>query len=136
MIEHLHHVRVRYGETDQMGYLYYGHYASYYEVGRVELLRSLGMTYRELEDTHRIAMPVINLHVRYLRPARYDVEIAILTQIRQLPNREIVFHYELRDPEGKLLNGARTALGFIQVDGGSRVACPPILHQLLAPHFD
>ena len=65
-------IRVRYGETDQMGYLYYGHYAQYYEVGRVETIRSLGLSYKEMEDVHGIWLPVVSLEMRFVRPAHYD----------------------------------------------------------------
>ncbi len=135
MIEHIHHVRVRYGETDQMGYLYHGQYAAFYELGRVELLRAFGLSYRDLEEVHGIGMPVVNMQMRFLRPARYDVQVAVHTQIRRMPGRDIVFHYELRDETGKLLNGARVSLCFVQRASGQRLDCPAILHQLLAPHF-
>ena len=72
MFAHEVQVRVRYGETDQMGYLYYGNYAQYFEVGRVELIRSLGITYKELEEVHGIWLPVVSLEMRFVRPAYYD----------------------------------------------------------------
>ena len=76
MFEHTTKVRVRYGETDQMGYMYYGNYAEFYEVGRVEMLRSQGMTYRSMEESG-IMMPVLEMKCKYLKPARYDEEISI-----------------------------------------------------------
>ena len=135
MLTHTHHKRVRYGETDQMGYLYYGNYALYYEIGRVEMLRALGLTYRTMEDEWGVMMPVVNMESRYLRPARYDEDVAIETQLRRLPGRDITFHFELRDAGGKLLNGGRVKLCFVERDGGRRVACPAALAEVLKPHF-
>ena len=71
MYEHQHHKRVRYAETDKMGYLYYGHYAKYYEIGRVEALRSLGLSYRDMEDKLGLMLPVLSLEARYKSPAYY-----------------------------------------------------------------
>ena len=136
MIAHETTKRVRYGETDQMGYLYYGHYALYYEIGRVELLRSLGQTYAELEDRHGIMMPVLSMQSRYVRPARYDDLVAIRTEIRRAPSEDITFHYDLRGPDGKLVNGGSTRLCFVERAGGRRVACPPSLTAVLGPHFE
>ena len=136
MITHETVKRVRYGETDQMGYLYYGHYALYYEIGRVELLRSLGQTYAELEDRHGIMMPVLSLQSRYVRPARYDELLTIRTELRRLPASDITFHYELRSPSGKLVNGGSTRLCFVEREGGRRVACPASLMAVLRSHFE
>lgn len=135
MIHHETSKRVRYGEIDQMGYLYYGHYALYYEIGRVELLRSLGETYADLESRHGIIMPVLNMQSRYVRPARYDELIAIRTELRRMPEREIVFHYELFNPAGELVNGGSTRLCFARRDGGGRLICPESLADVLRPHF-
>lgn len=119
-----------------MGYLYYGRYALYYEIGRVELLRHLGLAYRAVEEELGVMMPVVNLHARYLRPARYDEEVRIVTQVRALPDREMVFHHELYGPAGKLLNGGRVTLCFAATGpNGGRVACPEPILQLLRPHF-
>lgn len=135
MIAHETHKRVRYGETDQMGYLYYGHYALYYEIGRVELLRSLGGTYADLERLHGVMMPVLSMQTRYVRPARYDELITIRTELRRVPERVIDFHYELYNPGGELVNGGSTRLCFVERDGGGRVSCPAPLSQTLLPYF-
>ena len=87
-------LRVRYGETDQMGYVYYGVYAQYYEVGRVEAMRSLGISYREMEESG-ILMPVINLTINYKKPALYDDEVRIVTSVKDIPGVRITFHNEL-----------------------------------------
>lgn len=86
-------LRVRYAETDQMGFVYYGNYAQYYEVGRVEAMRSLGFSYKEMEE-NGILMPVINLNINYKKPALYDDEIRIVTTVSKLPSVRITFDYE------------------------------------------
>src|SRR5579871_6749120 len=88
-------IRVRYGETDQMGYLYYGFYALYYEVGRAEAIRGLGFTYRELEEMG-IMMPVVELKAQYFRPALYDDLITVKTILKEMPvDSKISFYSEL-----------------------------------------
>ena len=92
MYTHQTKIRVRYGETDQMKYVYYGVYAQYFEVGRVELLRSLGITYKELEEMG-FALPVVNYNINYKKPAFYDDELTIETSIKEIPKVKIVFYY-------------------------------------------
>src|ERR1700741_695815 len=86
-------LRVRYGETDRMGYVYYGNYAEYYEVGRVETLRELGFSYKEMEDKG-VMLPVVDFSISYKKPAFYDDEIRIVTSIKEMPGVRITFHYE------------------------------------------
>jgi len=112
MFKHDTTVRVRYGETDQMGYVYYGDYAEYLEVGRVEALRSLGFAYRRLEE-EGIMLPVHDLRLIYHQPARYDDLITITTIIAQVPLVRMVFNYELRNEAGTLLCEASTTLVFV-----------------------
>ena len=78
-------IRVRYAETDQMGYMYYGNYAAFFEVGRVEMLRSLGMTYKSMEDSG-IIMPVAEMKCKYIKPALYDEEITVKVIIENMPS--------------------------------------------------
>ena len=89
MFEHTTKVRVRYGETDQMGYMYYGNYAEFYEVGRVEMLRSLGMTYSGMEASG-VMMPVLDMHCKYLKPALYDEEISIKVIMNKMPGLRFI----------------------------------------------
>src|SRR6202012_5330242 len=103
MYESITQVRVRYAETDQMNIVYYGNYAQYFEVGRVESIRQLGYTYKDMEASG-VIMPVVDLHIRYLRPATYDDLITIKTQIRELPvNHQIEFYQEVFNEQGKML---------------------------------
>jgi acyl-CoA thioester hydrolase len=119
-----------------MGYLYYGHYAAYYEIGRVEMLRSLGMSYREMETDLGIMMPVMNLQMRFVRPARYDELLTIRTTLRQLPTRFIVFQVEIRNEKGKLVNGGSVKLCFVAMENGKTVDPPKELLAKLQPHFE
>lgn len=128
--------RVRYGETDQMKYLYYGNYAQYYEIGRVEMLRSLGLTYREMEADHGILMPVVHLEVRYVRPAFYDELLTIRTTLRELPDQFIKFYMEIFNEKNKLINGGSVKLCFVNNETGKTVSAPEFLLEKLRPHFE
>jgi acyl-CoA thioester hydrolase len=114
MFEHTTKVRVRYGETDQMGYMYYGNYAGFYEVGRVEMLRSLGLTYSGMEQSG-IMMPVMEMNCKYLKPALYDEEITIRVIMNKLPGVKIHFNYELFNEKGELINLGETLLVFVNM---------------------
>lgn len=128
-------IRVRYGETDQMGYLYYGNYALYYEVGRAEAIRELGFTYRQLEEMG-VNMPVAELNSRYFRPVRYDDLITVKTILKELPEKsKIQFHSELYNEAGELLNKGVTTLVFYDPKEQKTVAMPEELHSRLAAHF-
>ncbi len=108
-------IRVRYGETDQMGYVYYGNYAEFYEVARVEMLRKLGLTYKWMEGTG-IMMPVLELKCKYIKPAYYDDEITIKVMVKQLPATRIIFNYELYNEQGELINLGETTLVFVNIE--------------------
>lgn len=105
-------LRVRYGETDQMGFVYYGVYAQYYEVGRVECMRSLGFIYKEMEESG-VLMPVINLTINYKKPALYDDEVRIVTMVKEIPGLRITFDYECYNQKDVLLNTGSVTLVFI-----------------------
>ena len=136
MYTHEFQKRVRYGETDQMGYLYYGNYAQYYEIGRVEMIRSLGLTYREMEEDHGILMPVMSLNTRFVRPARYDELVTIRTSLRELPLKTITFHMELFNQQGKLLNGGSVKLCFVDKESNKTIPTPGFLVDKLRPYFE
>jgi len=127
--------RVRYGETDMMGYLYYGNYAQLYEIGRVETMRSLGLTYKDMEVVHRVMMPVVHVESRYLKPAKYDDELTIRTILKELPDRIIVFHAEIYNEEQVLIHTASVKLLFIDMDNQKRVNCPEYLVKALKTYF-
>src|SRR3954467_12141196 len=97
-------IRVRYGETDQMGYVYYGVYAQYYEVGRVEAMRLLGFSYKEVE-ARGILLPVVDFTINYKKPAFYDDEITLITYVKEKPEGvKLSFDYECFNAVGDLLN--------------------------------
>lgn len=128
-------IRVRYGETDQMGYLYYGFYALYYEVGRAEAIRDLGFTYRQLEEMG-IMMPVVELNSKYFRPALYDDLITVKTILKELPvGPKIEFHSELYNEKEELLNKGITTLVFYDPKEKKKVDMPHELHHRLEPFF-
>ncbi len=115
-------IRVRYAETDQMGYVYYGNYAQYYEVGRVEALRELGFSYRDMEEKG-IMLPVLELNINYKKPAFYDDEITIVTTIKEIPSVRITFDYECYNSAKELLNTGKVTLVFI--DKKTNKPCQP-----------
>lgn len=128
-------VRVRYGETDQMGVVYYGNYAQYYEVGRVELLRSLGMSYRELEEAGTM-LPVVKLECNYLRPATYDEELTIVTSISEMPSSRITFEHEILNREGVVLNTGKVILVFVDMKTKRPQRAPRSIVEIFQPHFN
>lgn len=129
-------IRVRYGETDQMGYLYYGFYALYYEQGRTESIRQLGYTYKELEAAG-IMMPVVEMNAKYYRPALYDDLITVKTIVKTLDenSEQIHFHAELYNESGKLLNEGLVTLVFYDMQLKRKVPLPKILEEKLRPFF-
>lgn len=135
MYTHETQIRVRYGETDQMGYLYYGNYAQYFEVGRVELMRSLGVSYKELEEKHGIWLPVVSLDMRFVRPAYYDDLLTVRSTLRELPDTHIVFHVEVFNDKNKLVNGGRVRLCFFDAQTKKVIHVPDILLDKLKPYF-
>lgn len=116
-------IRVRYAETDQMGYVYYGNYAAYCEVGRVELLRAMGTSYRTLEESG-VMLPVVDYSVQYKKPALYDDELLVRTIIKEMPRVKITFYYEIFNEQGDLLNTASTTLVFVNKETGRPCMAP------------
>ena len=105
-------LRVRYGETDQMGIVYYGNYADYLEQGRTEWLRSLGFSYKFMEENN-VHLPVVNLNIDYKQPALYDDIITVTTTLKEIPKVRIEFYYEIHNQDAKLLATATTTLVFV-----------------------
>ena len=128
-------VRVRYAETDKMGYLYHGNYAQFYEMGRVEMIRSLGLSYKELEDEIGVGMPVMYMETRYVRPAFYDDLLTVKTKVKKMPHDFLRFFVEIFNEKGKLISGAKVKLCFIEMKTMKRVSCPEALSSRLAVYF-
>ncbi|HZH54336.1 MAG TPA: thioesterase family protein [Sphingobacteriaceae bacterium] len=127
-------IRVRYAETDQMGYVYYGNYATYYEVARVEMLRSLGTSYKAMED-RGVMLPVTELQVRYHKPILYDEEVRIRVSIPELPAVRIRFQYELFNQKGELANYGETTLVFVDMKKNRPCRAPDDFLETLSPYF-
>lgn len=123
-------LRVRYGETDQMGYCYYGNYAQYFEVGRVEALRSLGMSYKSLED-NGIMLPVLDFSIHYNSPALYDDLLTITTTIVKIEGAKLFFTYSIHNESTQLICTANTTLVFINKENNKPFKAPLSFNQLL-----
>jgi len=128
-------VRVRYAEADPMNVVYYGNYAQYFEVGRVESLRNLGISYKGIEDMG-IMLPVVELNIKYLRPAKYDDLLTIKSQIKELPTEhKIIFDQEIYNEEGKLLTIVKVKLYFMDRKLGKRASIPALMLEKLSTYF-
>jgi acyl-CoA thioester hydrolase len=127
-------VRVRYSETDMMGYCYYGNYATYFEVARVEAIRQLGFSYRKMEDDG-IALPVLEFSIKYYKPAFYDDELTIKTTVTEIPKARIHFSYQTYNDKGVLLNEAQTSLVFINKNTMRPCAAPSDFTDEIKKHF-
>lgn len=134
MYKHDIELRVRYAETDQMGYVYHGVYATYYEVARVETLRQLGVAYKELEEKGTL-LPVVDLQIKYLRPATYDEQLRIETTIVEPPGVTLKFMYNCFNAQGEKINEASTTLAFIDKKTQRPTRPSKELRDLLAPYF-
>lgn len=131
MYEHQISLRIRYGETDQMGVVYHGNYPQYLELGRVEWLRALGISYRSMEESGCI-LPVISLTINYKKPAVYDQEIFVRTRLKNIPTVRIDFEYEIQDENGGILATAETTLAFLDRDTRRPMRCPGYLLEKLS----
>lgn len=128
-------IRIHYALTDQMGVVYHGHYAQFYEIGRAEAIRQLGYTYKDIEEMG-IIMPVVDIHSRFLRPAKYDDLVTVKTTLKELPlHHKIVFHHEIYNERDELLNTGDITLYFMDARTMKRVELPGALREKLAKYF-
>ncbi len=135
MFESTHQVRVRYAETDPMNIVYYGNYAQYFEVGRVESIRQLGFTYKTMEAMG-VIMPVVELHTKFVRPAHYDDMLTIKTTVKELPvDHRIEFFQEVFNEAGKLLTTGKVVLYFIKSKTREKTTMPEELRSKLERYF-
>ena len=130
MIHTTHTLRVRYGETDPMKYVYYGNYAEYLEVARVELFRTLGISYDEIEK-RGIWLPVSEYKIKYLKPAFYDEILEIHTYVRKVPGVKIEFEYEIYNDSKQKITEASTTLFFLDATTNKVSRCPDFLMELI-----
>ncbi len=126
-------LRVRYGETDQMGYCYYGNYAQYFEVGRVEALRAFGMSYKDMEESG-VMLPVSEFTVKYFAPAFYDDLLLITTKIVGLKGPRLFFEYEIQNENGKVISIATTTLVFVAKETMRPITPPDDFLALMKQH--
>lgn len=123
-------IRVRYGETDKMGVVYHANYANYLEVARVEWLRSLGVSYKWMED-NGVMLPVISLQINYKNPARYDDLLTVVVELKKDPGVKIEFDYKILGENGEILVEANTVLAFINMETGRPLRCPDYILEKL-----
>ena len=134
MITHKTEVRVRYGEVDQMQFLYHAHYVDYFDVARTEFIRALGITNKEME-ARGLMLPVINVNINYGIPANYDDLLTIHTTLKEMPGVKITFHYEVFRGEQKLTTGSVT-LAFMDSATNRAIRPPQYMIDLFSPHFN
>tara|TARA_B100000214_G_scaffold134384_1_gene95580 strand:- start:733 stop:1140 length:408 start_codon:yes stop_codon:yes gene_type:complete len=135
MLEDNINIRVRYADTDQMGFVYYGNYAKYYEIARVELFRNIGLTYKSLEEMG-IGMPVIEMKTNFVMPAKYDEKLVVNIKIPELPKLKIIFFYEIFNEKNELINTGETVLTFINLLTGKPKRVPSIMKDKLSKYFE
>ena len=116
-------IRVRYSETDQMGYCYYGNYAQFLEIGRVEALRYSGFRYKEMEQ-QGILLPVLDFQIKYIFPAKYDDLLTIETTIVAIKGTRIIFDYEIINEMGVKIATASTTLVFVSKESMRPMKAP------------
>jgi len=123
-------VRVRYAETDQMGVVYHGNYAQYFEMGRVEWLRNLGLSYKFMEE-NGVMLPVVSLTLNYKKPARYDDLLTVRTILKKQESVKIEFDYEIYNEVGELLTIGNSVLVFVDMKTGRPVVPPDYVKEKL-----
>ena len=134
MIHTTHTIRVRYGVTDPMKYVYYGNYAEYLEVARVELFRTLGISYDEIEK-RGIWLPVSEYKIKYLKPAFYDEILEIHTYVKKVPGVKIEFEYEIYNDSKQKITEASTTLFFLDATTNKVSRCPNFLMELIQKNW-
>jgi acyl-CoA thioester hydrolase len=127
--------RVRYADTDQMGYVYYGNYARLYEIGRVEALRDLGFSYKKMEESG-IMMPVYENKSRFIAPALYDELLTIKTTIHAIPAARVVFQYEILNSLEKIVHTGETTLVFVKMENNRLTTAPKDLLEKISSYFE
>lgn len=128
-------IRVRYAETDKMGYVYYGNYATYYEVARTEAIRALGLPYKSLEEEEGVMMPVLENYTKYIKPALYDDQLRIVVKVPEMPGVRMRFEYEIYNEQDQLLNTGYTVLVFVNMESGRPCRMPDGMASKLEPYY-
>jgi acyl-CoA thioester hydrolase len=136
LYSHSTQIRIHYALTDQMGVVYHGHYAQFFEIARTESIRKLGFSYKELEEMG-IVLPVVDMHTRFLRPIKYDDLITVTVTLREMPlHHKIVFHGEIHNEEGQLCTSGTVTLYFMEMSSMKRTTMPEKMQNTLTPYFE
>ena len=135
MYKHQWKIRVSYADTDRMGYMYYGNYPKFYEVARVEALRNIGISYKELEDSG-VILPVGDLKVKYIKPAYYDDLLTVVTIIDKQPGVKFFFKYEIYNDKEELINVGETTLVFVDLETGRPCKPTKEITEIFTPYFN
>jgi len=134
MIKNTTKIRVRYGETDQMGIVNNAVYPTYYEIGRTMMFRELGFPYKQMEK-EGVLIPLSDLYVKFHFPAHYDEELTLVTLLKEMPSARIRFDYEIYNSKGKLINQGYSIQAFINSESRRPIRAPHSIKGLLEPHF-
>lgn len=135
MISHKIQLRPRYGEVDQMGYVYHANYVSYCHQARTELLRKIGI-HDSLLEANNVMLPVISFDINYKKPAHYDELLTIKAIIREIPRVRFNFEFEVRNEEGSLLTTAKTTVVFVNSKNRFPMGAPDFVEKALKVEFD
>jgi acyl-CoA thioester hydrolase len=118
-----------------MGFVYHGHYAQFYEIGRTEALRSAGVTYKDVEAIG-VIMPVVEIHTKFLRPAKYDDLVTVVTTVKELPvHSKIIFHGEIFNEQNELLSSGTVSLLFMDATTMKRCDMPEMIKERVKNFF-
>jgi len=134
MIQNTMNLRPRYGEVDQMGYIYHANYVSYCHQARTELMRNLGIHDQVLEE-NQIMIPVININLRYLKAARYDELLTIQTTIREMPKIRCHFEFEIRNETNEKICTAVSEIVFVDSISRKPMRVPEIVKNAMINYF-
>lgn len=134
MLENNHKFRVRYIETDQMGHVHHANYVQYYEMGRIEWLRSFGVSYKEMEESG-VLLPVAAMSYQFKKSAKYDDQLTLTTYLKELPTAKIIFEYKLHNDKNELLSTGETVLVFVNKETMRPIKCPDYLMDILKSHL-
>ena len=123
-------IRVRYGETDQMGIVYNANYATYFEVARTEWLRNLGVTYKNMEESG-IILPVVSLSFNFIKPAKYDDILTVSVFLKKKPLVKIDFDYEIINQNKEKISTGNSVLAFMDAKTNRPMKCPEYILEKL-----
>ena len=134
MIENNTSFKIRYAETDQMGYAHHGNYAQYFEIGRLELLHELGISYKKMEEEGLI-LPVYSINTRFIQPAKFDDTVRLRTILKEIPTARITFEYEIYNAENKKISTGETVLVFVDTKKNRPIKIPQTLLNKITDKF-